>query len=494
MSEPAVLLQSGSHSEDNAPGIERAFSFVPREQHTPVRRIEGRLPEFLRGTYYLNGPGRFEREGLRYRHWLDGDGMACVLRFREDGVHLTNRFVRTAKLAEEEEAGRPLFRAFGTRFPGDRLLRGVALASPVNVSLYPYAGRLLAFGEQGLPWELDPETLETRGEHTFGGRLNPVTPFSAHPKIDPATGEMFNFGVSFSATQPCLNLYRFAPRSGGGDDLVYRRRVPLEHACSLHDFILSPRYAVFHLGPYLLEMAPFLRDGSTLMDCLSWQPERGSRLLVVSRESGEPVASLPVGSGYCLHLINAFEEGDRLTVDLLELERPVYDQYQEVPDLFTDVAEGGPVRFVVDLASAGGPRLVDHREIGYRRAPDFPSIDPRLAERPYRDFWMLGIAATGRPGRKFFDQLVHCDWQDERVRGTWQAPAGTYLGGEPAFAPDPAGEGGAVICQLFDAERSASAFAVFDSHDVAAGPQAILHLDSPLHLGFHAAFEPEPGR
>jgi hypothetical protein len=40
-------------------------------------------------------------------------------------------------------------------------VRDLALASPVNVSVYPVAGRLLAFGEQGLPWELDPVTLET---------------------------------------------------------------------------------------------------------------------------------------------------------------------------------------------------------------------------------------------------------------------------------------------------------------------------------------------
>jgi carotenoid cleavage dioxygenase-like enzyme len=226
------------------------------------------------------------------------------------------------------------------------------------------------------------------------------------------------------------------------------------------------------------------------MDGLSWEPERGSRLLVVARDSGEPVASLPVGAGYCLHLINAFEEGDRLTVDVVELERPVYDQYQEVPDLFTGVARGGPVRFVIDLA--GPPRLVARREIGYRLAPDFPALDMRLAERPYDEFWMLGISATGRPGRKFFDQLVHCDWRAEAVRDVWQAPPGVYLGGEPAFAPDPAdAAGGAVVCPLFDATRGESACAVFDAHRVAAGPLALLRLGSPIHLAFHAFFAPD---
>src|SRR6185295_2047226 len=191
---------------DHAPGLERAFSFVPEERSAELLQVEGEIPSFLRGTYYLNGPARFARGDVRYRHWLDGDGMVCALRFDDGGARLTARFVRSAKLAAEEATGRALYRAFGTAFPGDRLVRGIALESPINVSVYSWAGALLAFGEQGLPWELDPDTLETRSPFNFGGALNPLSPFAAHPKIDPATGELFNFGISFSATQPSLNL------------------------------------------------------------------------------------------------------------------------------------------------------------------------------------------------------------------------------------------------------------------------------------------------
>ena len=93
---------------------------------------------------------------------------------------------------------------------------------------------------------------------------------------------------------------------------------------------------------------------------------------------------------------------------------------------------------------------------------------------------------AGRPGRKFFDQLVHIAIAGSR--DVWQAPPGCYLGGEPAFAPGPTGCQGAVICQRFDAAKRQSAFLVFDAFDVAAGPLAVLPLESPLHLGFHAVF------
>jgi len=205
----------------------------------------------------------------------------------------------------------------------------------------------------------------------------------------------------------------------------------------------------------------------------------------VRKEDGEPVASVPVGNRYVLHGVNAYEEEDRLIVDVLELDRPVYDQY-DVPGLFPDVARGRPVRLVVDLATGA---LLDRVEIAYDLAPDFPAIDPELVGRPYEHFWMLGISQTGLRGRKFFDQVVHCSWsRPDRVE-VWQAPPGCYLGGEPAFAPHPSGEGGSVICQRFDAETGQSAFLVFDAFDVARGPVAELALSSPLHLGFHAFFQ-----
>jgi len=374
--------------DDNAPLIERAYSLEPCEGSGRVESIRGAIPPFLRGTCVFNGPGRFCRAGLRYRNWLDGDGMVAAVEFGDGWVHVATRFVRCVKFVTEEAAGRAVFRTFGTAFEGDRLKRGIGLESPVNISVYPYAGTLLAFGEQGVPWEIDPVTLETRGPFTFGGQVNDVTPFGAHPKIDHRTGELFNFGVSFSPEHPALTMFRFA----ADGRLVYRRRLPLPYPSSVHDFALSARYAVFYVSPYILDMRTFLERGSTLMDALTWQPERGSRLMIVARDTGAPVASVRVGDRYCLHLVNAFEDAARLIVDIVEYEQPLYGEYQIVPDLFTHVPCGRPVRLVVApdagqaRRSAEGAKegeILDRRELAYTRAPDFPAHDVELTGLPY---------------------------------------------------------------------------------------------------------------
>jgi len=470
-------------SSDFAPGIEHAFPPSFPEQNCLLETGGQPLPDFLRGAYYLNGPAHFRMGEFSWRHWLDGDGMVSTLHFEKKEIRLRSRYVRSRKFQEEQSAGRPLFRTFGTSFPGSRLNRAHnGLESPVNVSVYPFAGRLLAFGEQGLPWELDPETLETRGQFTFGGRLNDASPFAAHPKFDSETGEMFNFGIFFSTQAPRLYFYCF--KNG---DLRYRKAVPLEYSCSVHDFSISRNYAIFYLSPYLLEIQGFLKEEKTVMESLLWQPERGSRMLVLDRKTGEQVASLPIGSRHCLHLINSFEQADRLTVDVVEFDEPLYGYYQPIPDLFSGVSHGGPVRFVIDMRSR---EIVERTVLEYAKAPDFPAIDPRRVMESYDDLWMLGISTTGRQGRKFFDQLAHLRWNQKAVQDVYQCPPMRYLGGEPVFVGEPGSDEGLIICQEFDASVRTSSLLIFRGFHVAGGPLARIHLEHCLYLPFHAGFKP----
>jgi carotenoid cleavage dioxygenase-like enzyme len=476
MAEPAPAVE-----RDHAPGLERLFSLDEVEGAGPTRLLAGALPAELAGTVYWNGPGARGRGEVRYRHWLDGDGLVAALRLGgAEAPVFTSRFVRSRKRVEEEAAGAALFRTFGTRFANARLQGGLALASPVNVSVFPFAGNLLAFGEQGLPWALDPATLATRGEHTFGGALNAVSPFSAHPAYDRASGEMYAFGVSFAPAEPLVHLYRF-----GVDGRLQRRaRLPLPYACSIHDFGLSAGHALLYASPYLLDAEALLRTGRTVQESLAWRPELGSRLLVARRGDFGRVGEVSLGERYCLHWINAFEDDGALVADVVELERPVYDQYEVLPDLFRGVAPGRPVRLRIDRATLA---VRERRELAYDRAPDFPVVAAADAGAPYRRFWMLGISATGQPGRKFFDELVALDWETDRS-AIFRAPAGVYFASEPVHVPTP---GSGALCILaFDAQRNVSEAWVFDAGAVDAGPRARLSLPYPVPALFHGAWSP----
>jgi carotenoid cleavage dioxygenase-like enzyme len=469
------------------------FGVRPLEGTFALECVDGELPESISGRSYMNGPAVFGRGTTVFAHWLDGDGLVTSLRLSDGRAAMTSRFVASTKRTEEEAAGRALYRAFGTAFPGDRLRRGFSLESPVNVSVVPWDGRLLAFGEQGLPWELDPESLETRGEYRFGGRLNEVSPLSAHAHADRESGELLDFGISYASAEPLLHLYRF--RDGSLHD---RTRFALPYACSTHDFALTERFAVFYLSPHLMDVRGLLERGLSVNDCLSWQPERGAHLMIVDRVAPEHRWTVQLDAGYCLHLANAFErradggrgEADELVVDVIELERPIYDQYTPMPELFRDEPAGGPVRYVVDL-EAGAIR---HRRQGsYRSTPDFPAVDPRGLQRELHEAWMLGMSQAGKAGRKFFDELVRVRFDRGELADRYLAPPGRYLGGEPIFIPEllRGDRDGYVLCQELDPsgeEDPVVDFVLFDAHRLADGPLARLRSPHAIPPGFHAVW------
>jgi carotenoid cleavage dioxygenase-like enzyme len=104
---------------------------------------------------------------------------------RDGRVSYRNRWVRTDKWVAENAAGQSLVAGYGA--PG---VEGAEVPDTgvANTNILHHGGRLLALEEAHLPFELDPATLATRGVQNFGGAIEGR--FTAHPKIDPVTGEL----------------------------------------------------------------------------------------------------------------------------------------------------------------------------------------------------------------------------------------------------------------------------------------------------------------
>src|SRR6266702_5591723 len=98
-----------------------------------------------------------------------------------------NRWVRTPKWQAEHDAGRALFGGFGRKLP-DAPAAIIQDGGVANTNIIFHAGRLLALEEGHLPTEIEPGTLNRLGYCDYKGGI--AGPFTAHPKIDPVTGEM----------------------------------------------------------------------------------------------------------------------------------------------------------------------------------------------------------------------------------------------------------------------------------------------------------------
>ncbi|KAI5011489.1 hypothetical protein ZWY2020_013626 [Hordeum vulgare] len=125
-------------------------------------------PDFPAGTYYLAGPGMFSDDHGSTVHPLDGHGYLRSFRFHPgDGVHYAARYVETA--AKTEEKGDGASWRFTHRGPfsvlqgGHRVGNVKVMKNVANTSVLWWGGRLLCLWEGGMPYELDPKTLETVG-------------------------------------------------------------------------------------------------------------------------------------------------------------------------------------------------------------------------------------------------------------------------------------------------------------------------------------------
>lgn len=189
---------AGRFDPTRVPHLSGRFAPVTDEVDEADLRVEGALPADLDGLYLRNGPNpRFSPIGS-YLYPLDGDGMVHGVWMSGGRARYRNRFVRTPALRAEERAVRALWGGLESMIsPGPGEV-GAELAYTLrdmpDINVVRHAGRLLALAEAACPFRLSRE-LDTMGPETFGGRLS--AGITAHPKIDPATGEMAVFTYAF---------------------------------------------------------------------------------------------------------------------------------------------------------------------------------------------------------------------------------------------------------------------------------------------------------
>ena len=292
-----------------------ACSMSVEHDYYPV--IEGELPAALQGTLYRNGPGRFELGGVRKSHLLDGDGMIQAFDIHSGRVRYRNRFVRTEKYLAEERAGRLTLPTWTTRAPGGPLRNiGNKIKSQAGVTTLVKNGRLLAFDEVGLPYGLDPETLNTLGLQQVGSPdVHPD--YKAHTKTDPKSGNWLLLGVENGARQH-LHLVEHA----ADGTLLRHHRVVSPRQSYIHDWFATEHYVLVLLHPIQVSLGRFLSGLASLTDSMRWQPQNGNLLMVIDRTGAAPPVMLEASACFMWHSLNAFEMGDSIVADFVGYDEP----------------------------------------------------------------------------------------------------------------------------------------------------------------------------
>ncbi|HEY9300475.1 MAG TPA: carotenoid oxygenase family protein, partial [Phormidium sp.] len=247
---------------------------------TPLPIIAGKIPESLRGTLYRNGPARLERGGKKVGHWFDGDGAILAVKFSDNGATGIYRYVQTSGYLEESKAGQYLYGNYGMVASGpfwNQWIRPVKNAA--NTSVLALPDKLLALWEGGKPHALNLETLQTQGLDDLSGLGNNL-PYSAHPKCDAKTGEIFNFGMT-PGMNSTLNLYK----SNATGKILQKSSFTVDGLPLIHDFVMAGQYLIFFIAPVRVNLFSAIFGWQSFSDAMEWKPQLGTQVLVFDRET-----------------------------------------------------------------------------------------------------------------------------------------------------------------------------------------------------------------
>ncbi|MCB1028616.1 MAG: carotenoid oxygenase family protein [Microthrixaceae bacterium] len=437
--------------------------------------VQGELPAGLVGSYVRNGPNPFFAPTGAY-HLFDGDAMLHGVTLDGSGAAYRNRWIRSAGLLAEVEAGHPLFGGLAEyKLPPDDVIAKVGvLKNTANTNIVAHGGRMLALMEAAPPTEVDPATLATVGEFSFGGAL--AGPMTAHPKVDPDTGNLHFFG--YSPLPPFLRYHVASPDGV----LLNSTEIEIPQPVMMHDFVITDRHAVFFDLPAVFDIAAMM-EGRPFT---RWEPDLGARIGTIALDGTGDVTWHEIDPCYVFHFLNASE-----TVDgVIEV---IGCRAETLPVSFGDQppADVSPTlhRWTIDTAGSPAAPSVTTTRLDDRPG-DFPRIDDRLTGRPNR-FGYVGCLRDVVEGDATFGGVTAWDFQRNEST-TWECAA-TEAVGEPAFAPDPAGTAendGWLTTITTDLARDRSYLDVLDARDVAAGPVARVKLPRRVPFGFHGNWFP----
>jgi beta,beta-carotene 9',10'-dioxygenase len=451
------------------------FKSFDNETDSEQLDLEGELPDWLSGTLYRNGPGRFHVGNSALTHWFDGFALLRRFEFENGEIEYSSRFLDTEAYRGARE-GELRYPEFGTN-PSwgllDRLknvMRG-RLTDNASISVRCRDSEYRAVTETARETVFDPTDLSTLGEREVN--LN-ATGTLAHDHYDFLQEEWVGLGTRFGRNSSYV-LYR-DPDDGPLETIAEIER---DEPAYIHSFALTDHFVVITEHPFTASPRRFLAD-CPFVESFRWYPDRETIFLVVDRQTGETLSEPGVPPFFTFHHVDAYERGNELFIDLV-----AFDDYSIVPALTLanlrsrapDIPDGELRRYRIDLdaGSAEGQTIFDG-------GIEFPTTHYAEANlHPYQFCYGVGTDPGG-----FNDRLHKIDvergsdrlWNEEEIHP-----------GEPLFVPRPGGEqedDGVLLSVALDTDAECSCVLVFDAAEFEEVARA--YLPHVVPFDFHGTF------
>jgi beta,beta-carotene 9',10'-dioxygenase len=445
--------------------------------------VKGKIPEWLNGSYFRNGPGAFKLQHQDLKHWFDAMGALHKFQIKNGKVSYRNEFINCGSYRYANEHGRLGYSEFATD-PCRSIFKKVQsyfIPSPPNMTDNPkvnvgrIADKYFAWGETPIQVEFDPETLKTKGfKELLPGKTGYKT--TAHPHFDPQ--DAYNLVVKFGM----FSYYSIYSMTHAGSKPL--AQVPVKRPAYLHGFGMSKNYFIIAQGPLTVLPIELLFWKKPYIENHVWNEKEGAEIIVMEKQTGKVRARVKTDPFFSFHHINAWEENNEVVFDLNAYEdASIIEKYylKELENPNVELPFGRVKRFRVNLSNK---KL--NSEYLSDACIELPRIDyARFNTKPdYR--FVYGVSLHPEKRKGFYNSLVKIDVQSGK--NSYWHESDCYPG-EPFFVPSPGSkndEEGVLISVVLNSTTEVSFLLILDAINMKEIARA--ELPEPVLYGFHGEF------
>ncbi|KAJ0361554.1 hypothetical protein COL26b_013678 [Colletotrichum chrysophilum] len=449
-----------------------------------VRNLEiaGTVPTELDGTFYRVMPDPQFPPFIDNDPWFNGDGNVSAFSFHNGNVDFQQKYVRTEKFVREREANRALAGKYRNKYTDAVEFK---VRTTANTNIYYFNKSLLAIKEDAAPYLMDPVTLETKGPCDFDGQLPSLT-FTAHPKLDPVTGELVCFGYEAKGDGTPDVCYFSIDADGKFNQTVW---LIAPVVGMIHDFAVTDNW--------ICDIERLKAGGehwqwdSNVPIYIGVLPRRGAQ--------GSDVKWFRAPNAFPGHTTNAYETpAGKIVFDLPLTDKNVFfwwpDAEGNAPDPHDIHAEY--VRFEFDPTATEHSLDLPKPTVILKHDMEFPRIDDRFATKAHRHSWFdmmdpsLGtdfaaIMPVLGGGHPLYNALGHLDHETGKLEVYY--PGSTHMVQEPVFVPrgEDAAEGdGFLVVLVNNYKTMSSELHVIDTRKFTEAA-AVVKVPMRLRAGLH---------
>lgn len=426
--------------------------------------VIGEVPKELNGSFYRCG-GDTLYPTMEGDNLNNGDGVMAAFHFEDGYVDFIQRYVKTERFLLERKNRRRLYGAYRNAYTDDPSTAGTDRDNTGNTTAFTHHGKLFALREDSIPYELDPITLETLGLPAFRSQLRSKT-MTAHPKIDPVTGEWWSYG-QFSEKRFVGEMSLHVLDKDG--KVIREEEFELPYPGMTHDWAVSREHLVFHILPYTVDVDRVKAGG----DFYAFDADKPPMFGIMPRSGAtKDLRWFPVPEGGVAHFMNAFSEGQKVHVDGATHTGHFFTFFDEVHGRDAPFRPGTFSRLSFDLSTGE----VSIRPLSNSPAGGMPEVDDRFAMQKYR--YGYSSSRTG---------LVRYDVETgARVEHVAEGSAQ-----EPVFVPrtPDAPEGDGFLLSVVTRPDNRADLIILDAMDMEAQPLATVRLPFSQPWLFHGCWK-----